>query len=349
MTSRRFLRGALTLTVVGGLLGGAAMADTSSVPLTLGVVNGSRTLQVTGADGAAATGPASLSFGPNRLSSPFGVVVTDLTYDRAGYDVSATLSNLYKLGADGTHDCAASVAATGFSVGFTDPTSRLAGVQAVAEPFLTFRDTDITEDLLGLGLVSSLSSTLSVTVESVAGLVQDSLDTTEILMNVTDGTAGDSFSAAAAHPSCGGGAGTPDSVVLQSGAPASPDLSGLTGSVFSGAAIDTVLTPTEAITGGLLPTGANVNGGHLWEATRSALAVVLADAGITLLDSELDTLTDAVVADLVAAASDLVLSLIGQTGVYTNLPSLQLSETAVANATTGLYHGVMTVTIVDRP
>lgn len=349
MTSHRVLRGALALTVVGGMLGGAAMADSSTVPITLGVVNGSRALHVTGVDGAAATGPATLSFGPDRLSAPFGVVVTDVAYDRAGYDVSATLSNLYKLGADGVHVCEASVPATGFSIDFLTPSSRLAGTEAVVEPFLTFTDTDLTSDLLALFPALSLTETLTVSVEDVAGLVQDGLDSTEVLMGVSDGTVGDAFATAASHPTCGGGSATPDSVVLQSGAPASPDLSTVTTAVFDGAATDTVLTPTEAITGGLLPTGSDVEGGHLWEATRSALAIVLADAGITLVDSELDSLTDAVVPDLVAGATDLVLSLIGQTGVYTNLPSLQLSESAVSDATTGLYHGVMTVTIVDRP
>lgn len=362
---KRATVGALAATVV---IGAGAFADTSSVSITLGVVNGQRSLQVTGIDSSTGlpAGPAVLNFGPSSTSAPFGVLVTDVAYERAGYDVTATLSNLYRLNADGTSACAdTSVASGGFSVDFASASTD--GVEAVTEPFLTFIDTNINEDMTGLGLDTSLlTSTLGVTVSNVAGLIQH-LTTDLTLMNVGQGTDGTAFTAAASHPDCSGGAADPSDVVLQTGAVNTPDLSALTASALAAAADptaagDTVLTPSEAIAAGMLPTGATQpesvvgagDGGILWEATKDALFQLLKDAGITLLEADLNALTTEVIKDLYADSTDtvspdLVLSLVGQTGVYANVPTLKLAPNAVGDASTGLYHGVMTVTVVDRP
>lgn len=353
---RRPLKRVATLTTaVVVVAGAAAIADTSTVDVTLGVVNGERSLAVTGVDGLGApVGAPNLAFGSTSTSAPFGVVVTDLAYKRTGYSVSATLSDLHRLSTTGVVDCTAGaeVPSDAVSVSF-DALPGVTDVFAQVEPFLTYTDdaADNVNSLLTLSLAS-----LPVTVADFAGFVQE-LDASGLtLMTVTDG-AGGTFTASDDHPDCGtGAAGT--AVALQDGATAEPSLSGLTTTLFdsieSDVDADAVIDVAETLAADVLPDTADdagtvtSDGGILWEATRDALTVVLADAGITITDPQLVSLTTDVVADLkVASTLDLALSLVGQSGVYPNLPVLNIDRAKTEGKASGLYHGVMTVTLVD--
>lgn len=347
---------AFTTTAVVAL--GAAAVAQEAVPVTVAVVNGMRGLTVTGVNtgGTAPLGTPSLAFGANATQAPFGLVVTDLLYDRKGYTVDAQLSNLYKLGASGV-SCDASIPSAAFNVTYATKPS-VTDIKAVLDPVLTFHDADLNEDLGGLNTlltdaVAALGTTLTVTVDNVDAIIQE-VATTTALMAISDGSAA-AFTDASEHPDCqGSGANTPTTVPLQTGAPTTLDASQLTAlrnSLFNAADANTsaTLTAAETVTAGLLPTGSDQPGGDLYEATKAEILLVLQANSLDGLVSatELETITGRVVTDLLAAATDLVTSLIGQSGVYPNLPILNLDRTKDGDPTTGTYHGVMTVTLTD--
>lgn len=365
---RRPLKRVVALTTAVVVVGGAAaIADTSSVDVTLGVVNGARALTVTGVGSTGLpAGAPQLSFGSTGTDAPFGLMVTDIAYKRTGYSVTATLSDLRRLATDGTVDCAvgSEVPSSALTVGFaTRP--NVTDVTALAEPLLTYSD-DINDNLttdLGLDLTAlNITTTLTATIADFAGFVQD-LDASGLtLMAVSDG-AGGTFSTAADHPGCAatGAVGTP--IALQAGSTTNPvDLTGLTTTLYNTIESDTdsntVVDVADTIAAGVLPQTADdagtitTSGGILWEATRNVLKQLLADNGLTITDADLVTLTTSVVADLevpalVDGVGDLVLDLVGQSGIYPNLPTLTLDRTKTESAATGMYHGVMTVTLVD--
>lgn len=331
--------------------GGAAVADDVSV--TLGVVNGLRALQVTGVSAGLPVGNPALAFNGNSTSAPFGLVVSDVAYGRSGYSVSATMSNLYRIGDNGAHDCAASVPSGAFSVSYPTAVGNVP-TKALVDSTLTFVDDAFGTKLSALGLTSSLSS-LTVSVE---GLIKDLTSSLELMTVAHGSTAafGDATqkTGSDAHPVCGGAVSTVTNT-LQDGTTANPSIAGLTTTTFNAAAaadVATVLTPTEAINAVLLPTNATVPGGNLYDTTETAVVnevnkLVLL-GGTALTDAQIDTLVAGVVADLEAVAGGLVLDYIGQTGVYTSIPSLNVATTALDGARTGLYHGVMTVTLADK-
>lgn len=345
---------AFTTTAVVAL-GAAAVAE--DVPVTTAVVNGMRGLAVTGVSAGAPVGTASLAFSTSTTQAPFGVVVTDLLYERKGYSVNATLSNLYKLGATGV-SCDAEIPSAAFHVTYATKPS-VTDIKAVVDPVLTFVDSDLNEDLLGLNTlltdaVNLLGSTLTVTVDNVDAIIQE-VATATALMTVSDG-ATSAFADPAAHPDCASsGATPPSSVLLQSGAPATLDaaqLDGIRNSLFDLAnGADSTLTAAEAVGYGLLPTGSDLPGGDLYEATKAEILLVLQTNSLDGLVSatELETITGLVVSDLLATVTDLVTSLIGQSGVYPNLPVLNINRDPLVygDPTTGTYHGVMTVTLSE--
>lgn len=340
-----------------------AFADTSTVPVTLGVVTGQRTLQVTGSDGTSVGGPVNLAFGNTGSRAPFGTVVTDVTYDRVGYHVYAELSDLYPLVGAGQVDCAATPIGSGaFDVsGVSDLATTDA--DAVLESLLDLTDGDITDDLTG-AITAALpggTGAIPVQITDAPGLIESvrddfggavitALDALTLMNRTT--AAGGAFGSQDAHPTCGGGATTPDKVYLQhAAANTAVDLTALTDAIFAAAATDSNLDPAEAAGAGLLPPGSTAPGGSLYEATESAVRNALIDLGVApaIVDADLATVTGNVVTDLVATSSDLALSLVGQTGVYPAVHTLNLDRTAIGTPTTGTYHGVMTVTLVDDP
>ena len=341
MTRTRPRRAVALAALLLGVVPVAAAADSSaSAPVTVVVANGSRTLQVTGVDASLPTGPVALSFGPTQTDAPFGIVVTDVAHSRIGYNVSATMSDLYRFATSGV-DCAGDVISSdAFSVAHPLAALSSTGVEALVAPTLAFVDSN-----LGSNLGALVGQSLTV---NVAGLT-DSVSTALGLMSVANG-AGGAFTDQAAHALCGGGAATPTAVVVQTGATNSPDLSALAASIFDAAAgAGGVLTPAEAVSAGLLETGATSAGGSLYEATRSALAqrVAILGLNLSLLGTTLEALTTSVLGDL-AGTADPVLDLVGQSGVYANLPMLSLDDAAVAGIDTGMYAGTMTVTLTDQ-
>lgn len=357
---------ALTTAVVV-VAGAAAGADTSSIGVGVGVVNGMRTLHVTGTDFAGST---NLAFRNGTFSSPFGVMVNDIAYSRAGYDVTAILSDLYRLdgSTDDGYDCTSLIASKDLSLRFPTAAGDPTGTAAFVEPIMDWAGAFTVQNVIEAGLIDSLdlveldllaTDVLTVTVADIQGLLDEALYGS-LLMQVSNGenTASD-FTAPASH-ACAGDAVSPTSRNLQRGATVEPtqtQLDELTSTTFATAAgIDEILTVAEGtVPDGLLDGGADEEGGILWDPAQTAILGALAGAGITFDDvteatvaAALDTLTTNVIADLTGGLADFTLAVVGQNGNYRNLPILDLAETAVADVPTGLYHGVMTVTLSDR-
>lgn len=346
-TQKRFRKAAVLAAILSAAtFGSQALAQTSSTTsdVSVAVVNGLRSLNVTGTSPVSGlpvpgTGPAALALGPTATQAPFGVVVSDLQYSRVGYDVAATLSDLYKVdpAAAGGYDCATKLESSQFAVNYANLLAN-SGAKALVDPVLTFTGTVPINLSLLTGL---LSGTPTVPVQ---GVVQD-VTTSLSMMGVTNGVGG-AFTNQGAHPVCGLAATTPTSVPLQAGTPQNPDLTGLASQLLDLAnGSDTVLTLTEAVTAGLLPPEADDIGGPVWTSLRSTLqALDLASPLATILN--LNGLTDSVFATLSTTAAP-VLNLVGQTGVYQNVPNLVLTPNSATPA--GVYRGSMLVTLTDRP
>lgn len=344
----RLKRGTIGALLALLVFGAGAFADTQSTrqPVTLANVQGQRILQVTGND---LTGPASLAFGKNSTEAPFGVVVTDVAHTRTGYDVTATLSDLYKMDpTDPTgYDCNNSVASSRFSVGFGTTPTYAPEIAATLESLLTF--TGETADL-DTGLVKTLliDAGISEVTAVVQGVVTD-LATSVSLMDVTDGANGatPAFDNPAAHACNETPPATPSSRFLQTGATTSA-----TGATFAddffglldSTTVDGDATVDEVIAAGVLLTGTDQQGGQLYDATRAELASLL--NGVDLGTLSLDAITAEVVAVMTTVKADIVLDLVGQSGIYANVPKLIYDPDP--NAVTGLYQGTMTVTLTDK-
>lgn len=352
--------GALAVLVV---FGAGAFAQTSSPTVTVAVATGARLLSVTGGtiDGTTGlpTGPANLSFnGTSPTASPFGVTVTDVAHSRIGYEVDATLTNLYRLDPDAVlasdrFICGDRIDSSAFTVGFATSAYQLQDqIAALVRSNLTFSD-DVADNL---GVPSSSLTQLTVQVADWVGeksttYVDDLGNTVTLpLMDVADG-AGGAFTQRASHqcdPAAGLGSTVATEVGLQAGTlPSSVDTSGLASYLYDQANATTTeaLTPIEAIAGDLLAPNSDQPGGALYDDTRSTLQAIVNTLGLAVGD--LDALTADVVAELLAT-SDPVLDLLGQTGVYANVPQLELLPGATTGKTTGLYQGTMTVTLTDK-
>lgn len=347
----RLKRGAIGALVTLLVFGAGAFADTQSTrqPVTLANVQGQRILQVTGND---LTGPASLAFGKNGTEAPFGVVVTDIAHTRTGYDVTATLSDLYKMDPTETngYDCNNSVASSRFSVGFGTTPAYAPEIAATLESLLTF--TGETADL-DAGLVKTLllDANISEVDAVVQGVVTD-LATSVSLMDVTDGDNGTApaFDNPAAHACNETPSATPSSRFLQTGATTSAsgttfddDFFGLLDGADS-TPEDGEATVDEVVAAGVLLTGTDQQNGQLYDATKAELTSLL--GGVDLGTLSLDDITAEVVAVMTTVKADIVLDLVGQSGIYANVPKLIYDPDP--NAVTGLYQGTMTVTLTDK-
>jgi hypothetical protein len=276
----------------------------------------------------------------------FVTSVTDERYERVGYQVTATMSNLYKV-TNGTFDCTRSIPASGLGIGFLASPVSVSDVAGLVEPVWDLAGTLTGALATTLGVASGTAFAVTAfpgerVEHALAGTftgLQDALP-----IKVAPGPGG-SFTAPAAHPTCGSGAGSPTSRLLMNG----------TGSNL--AALFTWLQDaimTAADVGGdaavdaaeLVATGA-ADDPTLAAATRAALAS--AGVSLTLLDALIaaNTVTMTQLYELLDATLRPVTALVGQTGSYLALPKLTLS---IPDGTPpGTYRGTLTVTQVDVP
>ncbi len=329
----------LALVLVTTLSAGSS-ALAQPIPVETSVVSGTRTLTLKSLVGDELTG---VSMGTTGTAG-FVANVTDLQYSRAGYQVTAALSNLYLHDGAG-YDCSKTLGALNFSLDFLVDPVTVADVEAIAEAVW-----DLTGSLPGdLALLLGVAGG---TVVDVTGLDGEQLgrDLAGVLQGVEDslpikvapGTGG-AFENPGPHADCDPTPSSTTTLSLQNGTDS--DLSDLftwVGSEITAAAdpdSNGVISATELVDSG------EVNADAMAEAVRQALS----DAGVNLglLDSLIDagTLSITDIYDVLEATLEPVTALLGQTGTYLSLPKLNVSVPAGTSA--GTYRGTLTVTLVD--
>ncbi len=335
--AKRIVAGLLAFVLVG--MGSGALAQ--SITVEAQVVGGTRahTLKTLGGDDLTA-----VAFGASG-SFPFLSNVTDLQYDRTGYQVTATLSDLYAWdGAD--FECGTKLDASAVSLGWAvDPTS-VTDVEALPSTVwdLTGQLDSTLASLLGVsdGTTITVTDLAGEQIDRALAGVFDGLEDS-LPIQVDTGTGG-AFTNPAPHSTCEPAPADPATVhSIQEGSP--NDLTALfnwvTNEVTDAADVDT----NGDITGTELVDSGEVTDADLAEAVRQALA----DAGVNLglLDTLLaagDITMDDIYA-LLTATLDPITSLLGQTGTYLSVPELSLS--VPGGVPGGTYRGTMTVTLLD--
>src|SRR3954452_23877360 len=322
-------RALAALAAAAALVGpAAAFADSSTVPVTTLVATGTRTLNVTDPTGAA-IGANGLPLGAGHGGALL-VNVTDVNYQHAGYQVSATMSNLYPWSGSSFDFTGTPTPSSAISVDYPSGLLDLVNVKSLVAPVVQLTGT---VNVGGLGLPVSINQTVDGATQSVQTLANTVTKSTlagalaELPVTLQTGETGP-FTAAAglpgeptAHPS-------PTSKVLMSGAAQAP----LTSALVS--ALNTTYggkTAAQLVTAGLLDQNAVV----------SAVAQQLGIAPNLLSGADVTS----IMSTLTGTVSSLTGSILGQSGSYNTMPTLSINVPPSAAA--GVYRGQLVVTLMD--
>ena len=307
--------------------GMSSLASADTLTVSAATVNGSRTLAVLGDVGG--TDISTLTLGAGD-TAPFATTVTDVAYEKVGFDVTARLSRLYQSDGSGGFNCANFIESEALSITFADLPD-LQVVDALVAP--VFDLTDDVGGLLGGSVVTHAAESLYTYGLDLAN------DAAPIEVQTLSAA---TFTNRAAFADCSDGGSTDGS-----GEPNVTDVL-----VNQGTPNDTLGTLYDAIEDDIRTTGD-------W-ATDGAPNTVgeYVDAGILDLAAVRDTLeaagilglSDAQIEGLTATLQDIT-ALVGQNGLYISTPVLNLDRTepSADTAPTGVYKGEMTVTIADTP
>lgn len=344
-----------TVAALAFALVGPASSSTSKV--TLADVSGSRTLTVTDSTGTSLDA-ATVSTGAGA-SMPFVANVTDALYDNLAYDVDASLSNLYLVDDQDPSgfDCGVYIRSSALGVSWPAEAFGVDGIEALV--------TDVLFDVSGV-LPSSGSSTLDGILASagvpvgsnVAGAdlsragqglteatvnavtLASSIVTADMPLSISVGTAME-FTAAADHSVCAGGAVDATDVNLQRGEP-----NGAFSLVDVATAVEGALVDAAGVVSGGHLTGDEILDGIFTDAQLTEIQTAVASRGLgSTWDAYVDTIVAALALDDVTVSS-----LVGQTGSYTSVPSLdvdpELDVTGTAPAgMVNRYEGEMVITL----
>ncbi|MBW3663792.1 MAG: hypothetical protein KY469_11885 [Actinobacteria bacterium] len=335
MRKRHLLTTSIIAAATVAIASGAIAQETSSTDLTVVNIAGSRDMTILSVGGGAFT---SVELGTAR-EVPFLANVTDLFYENVGYELNASMSNLYPL--DGTTPVCGTepgdfIPSGTLSVGFpAEDAFALGDVSALAEPVFTLTGTvsGTIASLTGLTVGDPLIGTLDGQQLDVA--LDELLNT--LPLDAANG-AGGAFAAPLAHPVCGAGATTPTPVGVQTGDPNDTfDFAALEATIFDLIADGALtLSPADLVSEDIF-SQAGIDG---------AIRQAILDAGGTLplLSSELDT----VVAELRSTMTVTldVAALLGQTGIYNTVAELVVGDLTSFDA--GTYGGRLEFTLIDK-
>ena len=353
---RKIKGGAAVLAFAALLMTPAGAQEQTDV--LLAAVAGSRTLKVSTPAGANLSG-GELDLGTAHQGA-FVATVTDLNYDHVGYQVSATLSNLYLF--DGSFDCGKRVDSGDLSVAFPidaqvqDLGALLEGRVdldgTVSSTLASLLDpTGAIGTVLGTAGLDPLAGRPLSAADPVATQLEDTLagvlDGADSLLpvKVSNGSPG-AFGAAASHPTCAGGSGTPTSRLVMSGDASSP-----------GQFVQDLIADLEALVNGI--SASDMVGDGTIDAAAAEAAAAQAIQGLEDdINAELAGLglppiaipqtgavIDQVLDELVGALG--LTDLIGQSGAGISVPNLAAQPDSAPTA--GIYKGRMVVTLVDVP
>ena len=308
----------------------AAMADSSTVPVTTVVATGTRTLNVTDPTGAA-IGANGLPLGAGHGGALL-VNVTDVNYQHAGYQVSATMTNLYPWAGSAYDFNGTPIPSSAISVGYPSDLLDLVDVKSLVDPVIKLTGS-VSVGPVGLGLPTSINQTVDGATSSVQTLAntvtKSTLASALASLPVTLGTGETgSFASAAGLPGEPTAHPNPTSKVLMSGSaqdPASAALVSALETAYGGK------TAAQLVAAGLLDQNAVI----------SAVAQQLGITPDLLSAADISSIMSTLTGDVTA----IVGSVLGQSGSYNTLPTLSIDVPSSASA--GVYRGQLVVTLMD--
>ena len=308
----------------------AALADSSTVPVTTVVATGTRTLNVTDPTGAA-IGANGLPLGAGHGGALL-VNVTDVNYQHAGYQVSATMTNLYPWAGSAYDFNGTPIPSSAISVDYPSNLLDLVNVKSLVDPVIKLAGS-VSVGPAGLGLPTSVNQTVNGTTSSVQTLANavttSTLASALAQLPVTLGTGETgSFSSAASLPGEPTAHPSPTSKVLMSGSAQNPASAALV------SALETTYggkTAAQLVAAGLLDQNAVV----------SAVAQQLGITPDLLSAADITSIMSSLTGDI----TGIVGSVLGQSGSYNTLPTLSINVPPSASA--GVYRGQLVVTLMD--
>ena len=323
---------------VTGLVGVTALAlpaTAADVTLALNNPGGSRTVYVEDLLGQPLS---TLDFGATR-SQPVRVRVVDTTMDRAGFQVSATMSNLYKATGASTYDRTKSIPSSAVSVGYPQVPISVKDVSATVTPVF-----DLAENVTGGTLCTAIQlvggTVCNIAVSGVRGLRQsvtvpvDLADLAPLPLVPQQGETGafttPNYLGIGDHP------GKPDPVPT---ATSRRFVSGGLGTVLTG-----IQARLVALLGTTAPASSVIDTGTLTTTLRTALGTGV--GGVPVFDllsaADAQSLVDGLTATLLTLTpSDVV----AQSGTYLSFPLLNVAVPSTTEA--GDYRGTLVVTSVQ--
>lgn len=326
LTRTRVVLGGVAVTTLLGA--SAAMASSSTITVSTGSINGTRTLQLLDPTGGSLAGALPIGTGN---SGSFVASVVDANYKHVGYQVTSTMTNLYPY-SSGTYSIGTTnVPSSGVGVSFPTQGLQLDNVTDLVQPVFTIAG-NLTGTLgltaLSLLLPGTNLTTFSTTVDGMGGSVTTAaahvLDgsLTTLPVSVQHGIA-DSYTTPATLAANG--------TVNETGAKSVLLMDGTAqtiGASTLNAALPAATSVTNLISQGWLSQSA------VLQAVANALAIPVVD------------LTTAVIAPLTGTATGTIGGVLGQTGSYNTVP--QLHVTVPSTVPSGTYQGVLTVTLADK-
>jgi hypothetical protein len=325
----RPIRAIAALGAAGAILAPvAALAGSSVVPVTTVVATGTRTLTVTDPTGAA-IGAGGLPLGAGHGGALL-VNVTDVNYQHAGYQVSATMTNLYPWSGSAYDFSGTPIPSSAISVAYPSDLLDLVNVKTLVDPVLKLTGS---VTVGGLGVPTSINQTVDGATESVQTLAntvtRSTLASALASLPVTlDTRETGSFASAAPLPGEPTAHPNPTSKVLMSGSaqdPASAALVSALETTYGGE------TAAQLVAAGLLDQNAVV----------SAVAQQMGITPDLLSAADISTIMSSVTGDI----TSIVGSVLGQSGSYNTLPTLNIDVPSSASA--GVYRGQLVVTLMD--
>jgi hypothetical protein len=287
---------------------------------------GTRTLNLYDLSGQQ-LGASGLTLGVGK-SGNLLVNVTDTLYQHVGYQVSATMSDLYPYAAANYNFAGAKLDSGNVSVAYPNNLVDLANLANLVNPVFTLTGA------LPLGLGSLAATTVQGSaqqIQTLAGHITNGLNNA-LPIQVRSGAAGP-FSAPAQLSATGAPSvsGTPTQLDVMTGQQATGDLAGILAALKSALGNSVSAVPVTSL----------ISGGYL---DRNAVLAAIASATgqLGLVTANADAVLAAVSANLTSVGN-----LLGQTGSYNALP--QLSVNVPSATPTGTYRGELTVTLADLP
>jgi hypothetical protein len=312
------------------------MIPSAHADVTVAVTNpgGSRAVFVEDLLGNALT---TLDFGAGN-TKPFRVRVVDTTMDRAGFQVNASMSNLYLAAGGSTYDYSTSVPSSAVSLGYPGAPLTVQGLGAVLTPVFDLAETVTGTLCTAIQTAGAPASACTIAVRGVQGARQTVSNLPVDLSSLT------SLAQLPLVPQTGetGAFGNPAYAGIGdfSGKPSSPPAA--TARRLVGGTLGTTMTMLQ-LKVATTPVTTVVDPAAVTAALRTALGTVPAGAVFDLLSSADQ---QGLVNGLVATAEALLASQVAAlTGTYLSFPILNVAVPRSAPA--GTYRGTMVVTTIQ--